>query len=96
MVLAGYWIVAFSLYVEPQQSFDDDTALANMMVKCRRLTSASNYYETLDSDGSDGVWGDWSHDCPLGEAVVAASVKYETPGLLDDETGVGDVRMVCG
>ena len=89
-------MVSFSAYAEEQQVDDDDSTIQNLMVGCRRLDSTYVASYTMDGDdGGDARWGDWSEECPFGEAVSAVAVKYEHPDDVEDQTGVGDIVMYC-
>ena len=97
--LAGTFIVAFQLYVEPSDGGDDDTGLNAARIKCRDL-DFQIFEQELWVQGvsySRASWGPWSEECSLGSAVAAAEMIYEPDlGMLSDDTGAGGIKMYCG
>lgn len=84
------YLVSFRLKVEEAQSGrKDDTAVNDAQFKCTygEILSAS-------SGGNWGNWGDWSPVCPTGFCGI--QTKVEGPQGNDDDTGLNDVRFMCG
>ena len=91
-----YYMVAFSIQVQPPQGDDDDTAVNNMKFICRGPGLDGTSKVTVTGNGLDvGDWGEWGDECAVGTAICGKKVAMDKYDGGDDETAVNDIKLMC-
>ena len=91
-----YYMVAFSIRVQPPQGDDDDTAVNNIKFICRGPGLNGTSKVTVTGNGLDlGDWGEWGDECDVGTAVCGKKLAMDKYDGGDDETAVNDIKFMC-
>jgi hypothetical protein len=83
---------------ESPRGSGDDTGLNGVQVRCTKQVSpgeAIGWTSASSTVAPWGAWGGFAQPCPMGQPMVAARMKIETPQGNGDDTAANRLEFKC-